>query len=134
LGPIVFNGQIVRSEDPINRPVLVRRGDTGGGGCGGGGAGSTGGTELIENVQYDPYDPMVSASADGGAAYDCGSGTQYQPGDYTGGETVDWGTGEGNGGTSVCGSAAMVEYVCIDVYNEETGFWEEWGCGYVTTC
>jgi hypothetical protein len=93
--------------------------------------------ELIENVAYDPYDPMASASGDGGVSYDCGttgSGTQYEPGDYTGGETVDWGTGTGNGGTSVCGNQAMVEYVCIDVYNEETGFWEEWGCGYVTTC
>lgn len=79
----------------------------------------------------------LSASGDGGVAYDCGSsgsGTQYEPGDYTGGETVDWGTGTGNGGTSVCGEAAFVEYVCIDVYNEETGAWEEWGCGYVTTC
>ena len=101
---------------------------------GGGGAD----TRLIDDVDYDPYDPMMSMSpvlsmsTDGG---DCGGGgTQYQPGDYTGGETVDWGTGEGNGGTSACGDQAMVDYVCIDVYNEETGFGEEWGCGYVTTC
>jgi hypothetical protein len=33
-----------------------------------------------------------------------------------------------------CGSEALVEYVCIDTFNPETGFWEEWGCGYVTTC
>jgi hypothetical protein len=132
LGPVVMGGQILRSQDAIDPPVLVRLADSGG--CGGSGAGSTGGTELIENVAYDPYDPMVSAYADGGAAYDCGSGTQYEPGDYTGGETVDWGTGTGNGGTSVCGDKALVEYVCIDVYNPETGFWEEWGCGYVTTC
>jgi hypothetical protein len=107
--------------------------------CGGGGGGGRGGTggELVEVVgyDYDPYDPGVSL--DGG---DCesggstGTGTQYEPGDYTGGETVDWGTGIGNGGTSACGEEAMVEYVCIDTYNEETGEWEKWGCGFVTTC
>jgi hypothetical protein len=137
LGPIVFHAHALIPRDAIDRPVLVRRADSGNsGGCGGSGAGSTGGTELIEHVAYDPYDPMVSGSGDGGVAYDCGSGsgTQYEPGDYTGGETVDWGSGTGNGGTSVCGDKALVEYVCIDVYNEETGFWEEWGCGYVTTC
>ncbi|HEU4453733.1 MAG TPA: hypothetical protein VFR81_11770 [Longimicrobium sp.] len=104
--------------------------------CGGGSGAGGDDTRLIEEVHYDPYDPAMSMSADDGGG-DCGSGgggTQYQPGDYTGGETVDWGTGEGNGGTSACGDQAMVEYVCIDVYNEETGSWEEWGCGYVTTC
>lgn len=133
LGPIVFHAHALVPQDAIDRPVLVRRADSGG--CGGGGGGSTGGTELIENVGYAPYDPMVSVSG-GGIAHDCGSGsgTQYEPGDYTGGETVDWGTGTGNGGTSVCGEEAFVEYVCIDVYDEETGAWEEWGCGYVTTC
>lgn len=133
IGPIVFNSQLLVSQDPIDRPVLVRRGSTGEGGCGGS---SGGDTELIAALDYDPYDPvMYEAAAAGGSCTETESGgTQYQPGDYTGGETVDWGTGEGNGGTSVCGNQAMVEYVCIDVYNEETGFWEEWGCGYVTTC
>lgn len=127
IGPIAFRGQIVRSQDPIDRPVLVRRADSG---CDGGGD-----TRLIEHVEYNPYDPMAAGSGtDAGGCAGTGSGAQYQPGDYTGGETVDWGTGQGNGGTSVCGNEAMVEYVCIDVYNEETGFWEEWGCGYVTTC
>jgi|GEM_PF-2493173 len=136
IGPLVMGAQVLRSQDPIDRPILVRRADSGG--CGGSsGAGWTGGMELIENVAYDPYDPMASAYGDGGVSYDCGttgSGTQYEPGDYTGGETVDWGTGTGNGGTSVCGATALVEYVCIDIYNPETGVWEEWGCGYVTTC
>ena len=112
--------------------------------CGEGGGGGFGGTETaiapVTSASYDPYDPALSLADDGGE--DCnsgsggttGTGTQYEPGDYTGGETVDWGTGQGNGGTSVCGNQAMVEYVCIDVYNGETGFWEEWGCGYVTIC
>jgi len=127
IGPFVFNAHILVSQDPIDRPVLVRQADSG---CDGGGN-----TALIEFVDYDPYDPMASGwGTDAGSCTQEGSGTQYQPGDYTGGETVDWGSGAGNGGTSVCGDQAMVEYVCIDVYNEETGFWEEWGCGYVTTC
>jgi hypothetical protein len=118
--------------------------------CGSGGGGTS--RELAEHT--DPYassyDPYAAADYSGGGGTcsgmedstdsggtggtSTGSGTPYQPGDYTGGETVDWGTGEGNGGTSVCGDKAMVEYVCIEIYNEETGFWEEWGCGYVTTC
>lgn len=130
IGPIVLRGHALVPRDPINRPVLVRRGDLSWG-CGG----SSGGTELIEHVEYDPYNPMISASDDGsGSCAETGSGTQYEPGDSTGGETVDWGSGEGNGGTSVCGNQAMVEYACIDVYNYETGAWEEWSCGYVTTC
>jgi len=28
----------------------------------------------------------------------------------------------------------IVDFVCFDEYNEDTGEWEEWGCGYVTTC
>jgi len=120
------------------------------GGGGGGGYGEWGtGTEIapVTDAEYNPYDPGLSSgepmlSLTNGEAEDCNesgsgstnTGTQYEPGDYTGGETVDWGTGEGNGGTSVCGSKALVEYVCIDTYNPETGFWEEWGCGYVTTC
>ena len=127
LGPVIWQAQVLRSQDPIDRPVLVRRADSG---CDGGGN-----TALIENVDYDPYDPMVEGwGTDAGGCTQEGSGTQYQPGDYTGGETVDWGTGQGNGGTSACGDQAVVEWVCIDVYNLETGTWEEWGCGYVTTC
>jgi len=115
--------------------------------CGGGGGTAW---ELAENVDpyassYDPYatgdffggDGECSGIGDGtdsGGGTETGSGTQYEPGDYTGGETVDWGTGVGNGGTSECGLAAQVEFVCIDTYNEETDKWERWGCGYVTTC
>lgn len=89
----------------------------------------TGGPSDIYDPNYDPY-----AACGGGGGANTGSGIQYQPGDYTNGETVDWSTGRGNGGSSVCGSTAIVEYVCIDTWNSETGTWEEWGCGYITTC
>lgn len=86
----------------------------------GGGDGGSGGSDC-------------SSGGSGGGEQE-GSGIQYYPGDYTGGETVDWETGIGNGGGSVCGGAAMVDYACIDTWNEETGEWDEWGCGYVTRC
>ena len=79
----------------------------------------------------DGYDPYSSDSGCGSGG-SSGSGTQYYPGDNTGGETVDFGTGIGNGGQSACGEAAVVEFVCIDIYNEEG--WVSWACGYVTSC
>lgn len=81
---------------------------------------------------YDPYDSGSSdcEGSDGGS----GSGIPYSPGDFTGGETVDWGTGVGNGGVSVCGKEAMVEYVCIDFWNDGEQKWDAWSCGYSTTC
>jgi len=111
--------------------------------CGDDGAGGTGGSEfaVVVNPEYDPYDPSSSADWDGRGCSDPDEesgggvgtgGTQYEPGDSTGGETVDWGTGQGNGGTSVCGTTAIVEYVCIDVWDGTA--WTEWACGYVTAC
>lgn len=61
--------------------------------------------------------------------------------------TVDWQTGEtcpdprtgggggegGGGGQCPAGSVAVVEYVCIDVWDPERG-WVEWSCGYATVC
>jgi hypothetical protein len=93
----------------------------------------TGGTSLVSEVSYDPYEPGP-APCSGSSGDSEGSGTYYSPGDPTGGETVDFGSGQGNGGTSICGAAAVVEYVCIDVWNETMGRWEEWTCGYVTSC
>lgn len=83
---------------------------------------------------YDPYLPADEGGCGGGDEGGEGSGIQYQPGDYTGGETVSWESGTGNGGQSVCGDQAKVEYICIERYNGETGQWEEWSCGYATTC
>jgi hypothetical protein len=85
----------------------------------------------VTQVSYDPYSSETGCEAedDGGS-----TGTQYQLGDHTGGETVGFGTGMGDGGSSSCGQEAVVEYVCIDVYDEETGTWDEWACGYATTC
>lgn len=106
--------------------------------CTGSGDGS-GGTQLIDDSGYDIYSPDYYASGSctetsgGDDGSGSGSGTQYQPGDSTGGETVDWGTGTGNGGSSACGAKAVVEYICIDLYYPGIG-WVEWGCGFVTTC
>ena len=112
---------------------------------GSGGAGSVGGTPLVENSIYaETYDPYVGGDLEddfggtdcggGGGSGESSAGTQYEPGDNTGGETVDWGTGVGNGGTSVCGTTAIVEYICIDIWDPATGTWSEWSCGYATTC
>ena len=89
---------------------------------------------------YDPYSSGGDEECDGTSEESpagdgsSGSGTQYQPGDNTGGETVGWGDGIGDGGTSVCGADAVVEYVCIDVWDDRSASWTEWDCGYVTTC
>ncbi len=98
--------------------------------CSGGAGEEIGGYGLVVDVAYDPYASGGSNCGGGGAE---GSGTQFNPGDYTGGETVDWGTGTGNGGSSVCGPTARVEFVCIDTFVDGVG-WVEWDCGYVTSC
>jgi hypothetical protein len=133
-----FRGRIVASEIDVKVEVnlgeVVECAGTGGGGWG----------ELepefdVYGSEYDPYSGYSGAGADcsiknpdddGGTP---GSGIPYQPGDYTGGETVDWQTGVGNGGVSVCGQAAKVEYICIDT-SEDGTHWVEYSCGYATTC
>jgi hypothetical protein len=85
---------------------------------------------------YDPYaedgPDTGTCTGSGGGGDGTASGAQYHPGDSTGGETVSWGTGQGNGGSSACGAAAIVEFVCIEQWTSSG--WEIWGCGYVTTC
>lgn len=94
---------------------------------------SCSGTIKLTNAKYDPYSTgQGDGDCDSGGSD--GSGTQYQPGDYTGGETVSWSTGAGNGGVSLCGDDAMVDYVCIDYWDAGRQRWVQWGCGYVTTC
>jgi hypothetical protein len=123
IGPIVFNAQLLVSQDPIDRPVLVRRGSGSDGGC----------EEDMYDDGYSYYEDDPTWLVDPCGDETGEDGTQYQPGDYTGGETVDWGTGTGNGGTSSCGDKAVVEYICIDIWVDGEG-WVEWGCGFVTTC
>lgn len=87
-------------------------------------------------ASYDPSsptdDPEACSGPSGAGGSGEGSGTPYEPGDNTGGETVDWHTGEGNGGVSLCGGAATVEYICIDTWDGEK--WVRWSCGFATTC
>lgn len=92
-----------------------------------GGEGCT--AKRYDQADYDPYEEEACEGDDGGGN---DGGTQYYPGDYTGGETVDWATGVGTGGTSACGDTAKVEYVCIDYWDGQQ--WVEWSCGYITTC
>lgn len=99
------------------------------------GGGSCDGMDAnTRRVYYDPYseEPQSCTGGDGSGSGGGGSGTQYYPGDSTGGETVDWGTGRGNGGVSKCGASAVVEYICIDYWDGQR--WVEWSCGYATTC
>lgn len=93
-------------------------------------------TTSLDDAAYDPYSDGDDGSMPCGESDSGGtaSGVQFYPGDNTGGETVDWNSGKGNGGKSACGAAAVVEYVCFDTWNEEKQQFEEWGCGYVTTC
>lgn len=90
---------------------------------------------LISDPGYDPYNPggddCGGSTGDGGSGM--GSGVYYSPGETTGGQTVFWGTGEGSGNTSVCGSDAVVEYVCLDFY-DASGNLDYRDCGYATTC
>lgn len=91
----------------------------------------------VGDGSYDPYaeGPSDGEGCDGSSGGDgggTGSGTQFGEGDSTGGETVDWGTGVGNGGSSECGDAAVVRWVCIDIYID--GVWQKYDCGWATTC
>ena len=126
----LYNGPIVRNpgyEEP----------------CASNNVGPNGELLPYADAEYDPYDSDSGWGADdcaeggtdgGGGADDEGTGTgeYYGPGAHTGGGTVDWRTGEGTGGSSVCGAAAVVEYICIDIWDGEK--WVEWSCGYATTC
>jgi hypothetical protein len=137
-----FMGRIVASE--IDVRVEVNLGEVKECASGSGG----GATQLLPDGDYDlygdGYDPYYGGDecttvydggddGGGGGGTDSGSGIPYSPGDHTGGETVDWGTGVGNGGSSACGPTAVVEYICIDYWEEGVG-WVEWSCGYATTC
>lgn len=87
----------------------------------------------VTQVTYS-YESLECEDGGGGGGDGVGTGIFYQPGESTGGNTVDFATGEGlSGGGSVCGAAAVVQYICIDILDEQ-GNWKEWGCGYVTGC
>ena len=119
----MFGGQLVVSQDPIDKPILIRSA------CNGSGP-------IHGWAEYDPYDPAYQADGCDGddEAGSGGSGIQYQEGDHTNGETVDWNTGIGNGGDSACGEDAVVEKICIEIWNAIDNKWDVYSCGYATTC
>jgi hypothetical protein len=120
-----YTGDIVRN------PEYEEPGS--GGGCGDGAEPEV--DNLVTDNTYDPYDsgPVAGGEACAGGG-EGGGGTQYEPGQYTGGQTVEWETGRGTGRPSACGDNAKVEWICIDVWDEASGTWVEWSCGYATTC
>lgn len=102
LGPIVFNGQVIVTQDPITTPVLVSRGS------GGGGAGTCDIDTYYSYETYDPYSPTMEDNSG------CGTG------DY-GGET-------GVGGGSDGGANCHTEYIAVDMSTDGgltwTTIWE----------
>jgi hypothetical protein len=131
-----YHSQADASCDPQHLPCYTMPGLTGGGHII-----PPGGVDNYPaySESYDPY--AEGGTADGtcdssggssGAGDGSASGTPFHPGDSTGGETVSWSTGQGNGGSSACGGAAVVEFACIEQWTSNG--WETWGCGYVTTC
>ncbi|HZH05025.1 MAG TPA: hypothetical protein VEY30_14675, partial [Myxococcaceae bacterium] len=84
----------------------------------------------IRKTTYDPYE-SGEEDCGGGGGDEEGSGTQFGEGDLTGGETVSWSSGTGNGGSSACGSEARAAYICMDTWDGTN--WVQWGCGWVTT-
>lgn len=86
----------------------------------------------FENALYNAYEPGGCDGEGGGGGGSTASGTLFAVGDYTGGETVDWGTGAGNGGTSACGTYAQVERVCFEFMSDLEGWIQV--CGFATMC
>lgn len=86
----------------------------------------------FENALYNAYDPGGCDGGGAGGGGSTASGTAYAVGDYTGGETVDWGTGVGNGGASGCGTYAKVERVCFEYMSDLEGWIQV--CGFATMC
>jgi hypothetical protein len=49
-------------------------------------------------------------------------------------ECTDDGSGGPGGGHESGDSDCVVEYICIDIWNENTGTWDEYWCGAATVC
>lgn len=92
---------------------------------GGSGEPGCGGDEVA--VDHEPYDPY-SSYGDG-----CAGGGE--DGSGVGGEG-EGGTPDGSGGgDEACGGGPLYyDYLCIDVWNPETGEWEEFWCGTAAIC
>ena len=88
VGPLVFRGQLIVTQDPITPPVLVQSG-------GGGGGGSC----ELDPYAYETYDPYSYTETD-----NTGCGT---------GDTNGDGSGSGGGGT-----ACQVEFVYLEVSSD----------------
>lgn len=110
LGPVVFGGQIVVAQDPITRPVLVRRG-TGDDGCGDGGSG--GDWHYME--LYDPYSPAPENAGET-VTTSCGGG------------------GSDGGGSDPTGYSCTWDYITIEISYDGGQTWHDFWSGWAQVC
>jgi hypothetical protein len=109
IGPLVFGGQLLVSENAVTRPVLVRRGTGGDDECGAGGD-----TDRYYMESYDPYSPVPD---EGGAAVMsyCGTsdgGSTFDPADYS----CTW------------------DYITIEISYDGGRTWQRFWSGWAQVC
>lgn len=110
LGPVVFGGQIVVAQDPITRPVLVRRG-TGDDGCG-----DRGGGDWHYMESYDPYSPAPEDDGDSTVTTSCGGG------------------GTGGAGFNPANYACTWDYITIEISYDGGQTWNHFWSGWAQVC
>ncbi|HEX6367971.1 MAG TPA: hypothetical protein VF006_03495 [Longimicrobium sp.] len=109
IGPVVFGAQVLVSENPVTRPVLVRRGSGDNDECGGG----NGDWYYMES--YDPYLPVPETdSGDASIAAYCGSGggSTFDPADY----------------------ACTWDYITIEISYDGGQTWQHFWSGWAQVC
>lgn len=107
IGPIVFGAQLLISQDPVTRPVLVRRGT--GEECGGAGG------DWYYMESYDPYAPTPE---DGGevTTASCGDGA------------------DGGAGFDPSNYSCVWDYITIEISRDGGKTWEVWWSGWAQVC
>lgn len=116
IGPVVFGGQVLVSQNPLNIPRMVRAGPGGGDGCGGGGGEED---EWYAMESYDPYDPHGPVPApDGDLRLSCGGG----------------GNGDGGMGFNPDDFTCSWEYLTIEVTRDGGVTWEHYWSGWAQVC
>jgi hypothetical protein len=110
LGPVVFGAQVVVAQDPITRPVLVRRG-TGGDECGDGP-----GDDWYYMESYDPYSPTPDDNGDSTVTTSCGGG------------------GPGGAGFDPANYSCTWDYITIEISYDGGKTWHHFWSGWAQVC